>query len=133
MRGVAFAVGIGLALAGAAPSSADTMSWSKSGRPNTPIILSDSAVVGDSCKAIGTPNVRVVGRPKHGTTSVRHKVIQPNFPKGHPRAHCNGKPVKGISVIYQSKPGFKGRDQARILVGYPTGGTTNATVTINIK
>jgi hypothetical protein len=55
------------------------------------------------------------------------------FGKEAPRAHCNGKPVDAISIVYKSKDGFIGTDRMTLDVNYRDGNVIRYVYTINVR
>lgn len=60
----------------------------------------------DTCGSLQYPTINVSPKPQHGkvtTTKVRRKIDE----KGSP---CDGYPANTLGIVYQSEPGFRGKD-----------------------
>jgi len=78
-------------------------------------------VVQADCTQNQEPEVRMVSHPKNGEVRFEQRKVPISFTKESPRAHCNGKPVDAVSVVYKSKDGFVGVDRMTMDVNYKDG------------
>jgi hypothetical protein len=76
----------------------------------------------NSCKNLGTIATSVTKRPSSG--SLRPSVVNAPIPRKADigSSACAGKKIKALRVVYQPKPGFRGRDSATIWVNYGSSG-----------
>ncbi len=89
--------------------------------------------VQSDCTSGPEPEVRVVAQAKNGEVRFEQRKLPISFPKEAPRAHCNGKPVDAISIVYKSKDGFIGTDRMTLDVNYRDGNVIRYVYTINVR
>jgi hypothetical protein len=54
--------------------------------------------------------VTVVKPPSHGTFSTQLGTTYPTYPKENVRYDCNRQPAASVDLMYQSDPGYQGKD-----------------------
>jgi hypothetical protein len=74
-----------------------------------------------NCEAIDPPEIRIYRPPEHGIVCLRHaerlklqSTLENNF------AHCLGKRVSGVVVVYLPAGGYAGSDKVSYTVVFPT-------------
>lgn len=63
----------------------------------------------DQCTAL-TATAKQVRKPKHGAATFKSETTTIRSANSGSVHDCRGKKVKGLSVYYTSKPGFRGTD-----------------------
>jgi hypothetical protein len=85
------------------------------------------------CTAGHHPDVRVTTPPSNGTVRTEDSMLIINRTAGDSRAHCNGKRINAVSVLYKSKEGFVGLDKVVLLVDFHTGSLSEFTVLVDVR
>ena len=77
--------------------------------------------VDPNCSPTGTVTVHVLKQPSNGKLETDTGPDFTRYPKENVRSKCNDKEVQMARVWYQSKPDYKGNDEAEFEVIYPDG------------
>ena len=85
------------------------------------------------CSSRGTVVGRIVTAPTNGTLSFEQTTSFPSYPPTSPLAACNNRKVPGVSIVYASKEGYTGEDQARIFMIFPDGSGGEWEITFIVK
>jgi hypothetical protein len=83
--------------------------------------LEHIASVNPDCSLVEGMDVRKIAEPEHGAVEIERAEGFISYAKDNVRAKCNDKKVRVLSITYQSKPGYVGRDEFGILILYPSG------------
>jgi hypothetical protein len=111
-------------------SSAVKPRWVPSGERR---VIDFVHLLGPECEIKGYPEVRVVRGASHGSVSSDHGENYPNFARDDVRYECNRHLVRGTEVLYQSKPGFHGKDSFTIEVRFSADQTESASYTVEVR
>jgi len=85
------------------------------------------------CSTEGRQDVRAIAGPSHGTIKIVFGKIYPVYSKGSDRYKCDYRKVDGVSGLYRSNPGFKGRDQITFSIHTITGKAYTVVINITVK
>lgn len=88
--------------------------------------------VNADCSPGSLPKVRVVTKPASGSVRIEPVKITVNRQATNHRAHCNGKIIGAVAVLYKSKEQYVGADKVVLDVDFRNGGVNRYTYTINV-
>jgi hypothetical protein len=101
------------------PAASAQEHLSKTGEADREIVLHDHAGWDRTCAAIAPPSVQLDRPPLHGTVCVRADDIRIEYISYGTQAHCIGRMVRGLRLIYRSHAGYAGGDVVHYSVQYP--------------
>jgi hypothetical protein len=110
-------------------------------KPNTVIrgvdsgtrqVIDDYYSVEPDCSNPGYPEIKVIGMPAHGSVAVDNGETYPNFPKDNVRYECNKKKIASSRLLYESIPGFHGKDSFTVQVRFVKSNLRLITYSINV-
>jgi hypothetical protein len=85
------------------------------------------------CSTEGRQDLRAIAGPSHGKIRIVFGKIYPVYSKGSDRYKCDSRKVDGVSGLYRSNPGFKGRDQITFSVHTIMGESYTVVINITVK
>ena len=86
-----------------------------------------------NCQSGPVPDVRIRKAPSHGELEFREMDSVVELRKDSARAHCNGKPVTGVSMFYKSNADFTGTERMEIEVDYKIGLTRRYVLLVDVR
>ena len=105
-------------------ASAFTASQSRNMEPN---------LVNLDCSSGPRPEVRISTPPMNGTVRLEPITHIVHRAPGDAHAHCNGRRVDAVAVLYQSKEGYVGLDKTVIEADYHLGSVSQFTILIDVR
>lgn len=124
-------------LLGFAVCPADAMARWSSHEKTAPSGKEVSVIRGSSlnpdCSSEGRQDLRAIAGPSHGKIRIVFGKIYPVYSKGSDRYKCDSRKVEGVSGLYRSNPGFKGRDQITFSVHTIMGESYQVVIDITVK
>ncbi|MCE1235046.1 MAG: hypothetical protein LWW93_01695 [Hyphomicrobiales bacterium] len=119
----AIAFAAGLTTATAAPRTATDRNRFEIGEGQCRILPYAYAVVDETCASAGPMRVKIVRAPRIGT--LRLETLALPFAADHPaRAHCDGRVVPHLALVFQAPAGRRGHDRFELLLTSPLGDRT---------
>ena len=85
------------------------------------------------CTSTGTPVIRTLTAPAHGTFRTSDGVDFPAFAESNPRHSCNSRKLPVAYLYYQSSLDFVGTDTATVEVLFPSGSLRNVSYSISVR
>lgn len=104
----------------AADARAQEERLTTSGQADGPIAVREHAGWNRDCEAIAPPRMVLDEAPRHGTVCARTETIKIQSMYTGTQAHCIGREVSGVRLIYWPRPGYAGTDAMRYAVQYPS-------------
>lgn len=116
-----------LTVAGAAALAASAQAGDRSaeqvtrtGAANRPVVIREHAGWDRDCAAIAPPALTLDTPPRHGFVCARAEDITIKSMVVGTEAHCIGRLVRGVRLIYRPDAGFSGADDLRYAALYPS-------------
>lgn len=95
--------------------------------------INDQYSINPDCTSAGTPTMKILEAPMHGTITFIQETGYTNFSRDNQRFECNKLQLPMVKVIYTSFPDYVGSDNAKVMAIYPGGTFKNETYDITVK